>query len=293
MIIRERENREDGKEKRERIGILGVGINQLSYQETMLKIEKLLQNQRRAQIATVNPEFVIEAQRNSEFKEVLNRTELSVADGIGIRAAAKFFFLPRSTHLIIRLFQTLFQGLFLIGPSVLFRSKYLDTIPETIPGSELSQSMAKLAQQQGYSIFLLGAGEGVAEEAARILKKKYPGLKVAGCYPGSPKKEEEEKIVNLINQAQPDILLVAYSAPNQELWIARNLNRFQKPLIAMGVGGTFDFIAGKTKRAPKWMQRLGLEWFYRLLQEPRKRLKRIYTATVVFPWLVWKEKIKG
>jgi N-acetylglucosaminyldiphosphoundecaprenol N-acetyl-beta-D-mannosaminyltransferase len=171
--------------------------------------------------------------------------------------------------------------------------RLLVTIPETVAGSELSRSMVELAEKKGYSIFLLGAAEGVAKKATQVLKESYPNLEIVGHYSGSPRREEERKIVNLINRKRPDILLVAYSAPSQELWIARNLNRFQKSVVAMGVGGTLDFIAGKTKRAPQWVQKSGLEWLYRLLQEPKKRLKRIYTAVVIFPWLIWKEKLRG
>jgi N-acetylglucosaminyldiphosphoundecaprenol N-acetyl-beta-D-mannosaminyltransferase len=118
-------------------------------------------------------------------------------------------------------------------------------------------------------IFLLGAAPGIAEKAGEQLRKRYPHLKIAGTYAGSPHPAEEEEICQRIKNSQAEILLVAYGAPKQELWLSRNLDRL--PLrLAMCVGGSFDFLAGITPRAPKWMQVLGIEWLYRLIQEPRR-----------------------
>lgn len=277
--------------ERERIDILGVKLDRVTKQEALFEIERLLKEGQSAQIVTVNPEFIIQAQENRQFKEALNQAQLSVPDGIGIRAAAKFLTLDRSRYPIIRFFQTLLQGIFLIAPSVIFYPKYLNTLPETITGVDLSYSIAELSAKKRYSIFLLGAKEGIAEETAKKLKRLYPGLKVAGCYAGSPKREEEEKIINMINKSQPRVLLVAYGTPKQELWINRNLKKLTRPTIAIGIGGTFDFISGKVKRAPDWIRKINLEWLYRLVKEPGKRIKRIYLATMVFPWLVWKKKL--
>jgi N-acetylglucosaminyldiphosphoundecaprenol N-acetyl-beta-D-mannosaminyltransferase len=127
--------------------------------------------------------------------------------------------------------------------------------------------LAALVAQRGYRLFLLGAAEGVAAEAARRLRARHPTLAVVGTYAGSPAAEEEEAIVNMVRAVRPDILLVAYGAPWQDKWLARNLQRLGVP-VTMGVGGALDFIAGKARRAPVWMQRLGLEWLHRLIQEP-------------------------
>lgn len=283
-----------------KISILGVKINRITNQQVLDYIKKTIDQEKRAQIATVNPEFVVEAQSNNKFKNTLNNVEISVADGVGILAAAKFNSLPKANNRILRIFQTLGQGFFLVGPAILINRNYLNILPETITGSDLCYKLAKFAQKNNYSLYLLGAMPGVAKLASEKLKRKYPGLKIAGCYAGSPDKKEEEEIVEKINRANPDILLVAYGAPAQDLWINRNLNKIIKPVITMGVGGTFDFIAGyknidnKTpvRRAPKIYRKLGLEWLYRLIQEPRKRSVRIWNAVVVFPWLVWKNSLK-
>jgi N-acetylglucosaminyldiphosphoundecaprenol N-acetyl-beta-D-mannosaminyltransferase len=281
------------------IEILGVKVNQVNKKQTLNFIKKTIKQNRKAQIATVNPEFIVEAQTNQQFKRCLNNLDLSVADGVGIKAAAKYNALSRSKNKIIKFFQSLFQGLFLIGPAVVFNRNWLDTGPEIIPGSNLAYDIADLANKNNFSIYLLGAREGIAKLAGKKLKKLYPELSIAGSYAGSPAKKEENLIIKKIKEVNPDILLVAYGAPAQDLWIKRNLNKFKKPLVAMGVGGTFDFISGykdlekkiRIYRAPKFFQKLGLEWLYRLIQEPNKRIKRIWVATVIFPWLVWKNSI--
>lgn len=279
--------------KEKRITILSVAIDNFSKKQVLFQVKRFLKERRRSQIVTVNPEFIIEAQSNKNFREVLNRADLSICDGIGVKAAAKYLDLPKSKKMIVRFFQTIFQGFCLIGPSVIFNRKYLNTIKELIPGSDISIDLARLAADSGYRIFLLGAQPGIAEKAAHILKKKIPKLKVAGCYAGSPAKEEEKKLVSLINSRSTDILLVAYGSPQQELWIDRNLKKIDRPIVAVGVGGTFDFIAGRIRRAPGIIRRLGLEWLFRLVQEPSRRIGRICRAVIIFPFLVWIDTLKS
>jgi N-acetylglucosaminyldiphosphoundecaprenol N-acetyl-beta-D-mannosaminyltransferase len=161
-------------------------------------------------------------------------------------------------------------------------------LPERVPGSDLVVRLAELSHQQGYRLYFLGARAGVAEQAAAKLKERYPNLNVVDCYAGSPTLEENEVLVQRVLAAQPDILLVAYGAPRQDKWIARNLERLQIP-VCIGVGGSFDFIAGTSKRAPLWVQRLGLEWLHRLLTQPW-RWRRIWNAVPRFSWLVFWSK---
>jgi N-acetylglucosaminyldiphosphoundecaprenol N-acetyl-beta-D-mannosaminyltransferase len=137
-----------------------------------------------------------------------------------------------------------------------------------------------LAAERGYRVFLLGAGPGVAERAATILQARYPGLTIAGCFGGTPQPRHEPAIRQIIAGARPDMLLVAYGHPAQDVWIARNQPYLQVPL-AMGVGGVFDYLAGEVRRAPPWLRRLGLEWAYRLAMQPR-RWRRIIDAVPVF-----------
>ncbi|AKM82776.1 TPA: glycosyltransferase [Candidatus Berkelbacteria bacterium] len=228
--------------------ILGVAISEYSFSEVMQKITGFLQSNNCHLIATVNPEFVVAAQKDEEFKNILNNADLNVPDGFGLKCAA-----------------------------VWKRIK----IGERITGVDLTWEMAKIASEKGYSIYLLGGKKGVAEMTARRLRYLYHNLKIAGTYAGSP---EEEGIIQKINDSKVDILLVAFGAPKQEKFIAQHKNELQCK-VAMGVGGTFDYISGALPRAPKFMRALGLEWLYRLFKQP-SRIGRIYNAVIKFPILV-------
>lgn len=208
------------------------------------------------QLATVNPEFIMAAQGHEEFRRVLNNTALSFADGMGVVWASR----------------------------ILGRA-----LPERIAGVDVVERVAELAARTGLRIFLLGAAPGVAEEAALRLQGRYPKLIISGTFAGSPKIEEDDAICGIVEKARPDILFVAYGAPNQDLWIARNQPRL-KIGVAMGVGGTFDFIVGKSIRAPRILRSLGLEWFHRLVKEPH-RWKRML-ALPRFALAVLSEKFR-
>ncbi len=214
--------------------ILGVRVHDVTIGESLGLMQEMIEGGGAHHVVTVNPEFVMMAQRNAEFRRVLAAASLALPDGIGIVHAAR-----------------------ILGASMRQR----------VTGVDCVNRLAAHAAQRGYSLFLLGAAPGVAQKVGEILEARHPGLRVAGCYAGSPHPDEEGEICSMIEAAKPDILLVAYGAPKQDLWIARTRGRLRVPL-AVGVGGTFDFIAGVSTRAPGWVQRVGLEWFYRLLHEP-------------------------
>lgn len=217
------------------ITILDVPVHPVTMAETLQLAQQFMAEARLHQIATVNPEFVMTAQRDPEFLAVLLAADLCLADGVGLLYASR---------------------------------RYGRTLPERVPGSELVFHLAELAAREGLSLFLLGAAPGVAEEAAVILKERYPGLQIAGTYAGSPALAENEGIVQRINASGADMLYVAYGAPRQDKWIARNRDRLADVRLAMGVGGSLDFITGRSVRAPRWVQQLGLEWLHRLWREP-------------------------
>jgi N-acetylglucosaminyldiphosphoundecaprenol N-acetyl-beta-D-mannosaminyltransferase len=237
--------------------ILNVKVHALTGAQTLALIEQFIASGRPHQLTTVNPEFVVEAQHDEAFRQIINQAALALPDGIGLLKAAHF-----------------------LGTTPL---------PERVAGSDLVVRLAELSHRKGYRIYFLGAKEGVAEKAIAQLKLDYPGLNVAGCYAGSPAPEENEAILRRILLVQPDILLVAYGAPKQDKWIARNLERLQVP-VCIGVGGSFDFLAGMTRRAPLWLQRLGLEWLHRLLTQPW-RWRRIWNAVPYFSWLVLQSRL--
>lgn len=237
--------------------ILGIKVHALTTDLTLALIEEFIASGRPHQLVTVNPEFVIEAQHDAEFQRILNAAALALPDGIGLLMAARF-----------------------LGTT---------SLPERVPGSDLVVRLAELSHQKGYRLYFLGAREGVAEKAAAVLKVHYPNLQVIGCYAGSPGLDENEAIVQRILSVRPDILLVAYGAPRQDKWVARNLDRLSVP-VCMGVGGSFDFIAGVAARAPLWVQRLNLEWLHRLLMQPW-RWRRIWNAVPRFSWLVLRSRL--
>jgi N-acetylglucosaminyldiphosphoundecaprenol N-acetyl-beta-D-mannosaminyltransferase len=216
--------------------ILGIRIHNVTMNETIARLEHMSLNGGRHHLATVNPEFVVLAQRDAAFRNILNNVSLSLPDGIGILLASRILGVP---------------------------------MQERVAGVDVISRFAEVAGKKNLRIFLLGAAPGVAEEAARVLESRNSGLKIAGTYAGSPDPREDETIRRLIRAAKPHVVLVAYGAPKQEYWIARNLPHLDVP-VAIGVGGSFDFIAGIAARAPVWIQSAGLEWLHRLLHQPRR-----------------------
>lgn len=217
------------------ITILNTPVHVVTMDETLQLVQQYMAENKLHQIATTNPEFVMTAQQDEEFRLVLKQCDLCIADGIGLLLASRWMGSP---------------------------------LPERVPGSELVYNLAELAAQEGWRLFLLGAGPGVAEEAAKIFQSKYPELQIAGTYAGSPALAENEVIVRKINDSHADMLFVAYGAPNQDKWIARNRESLPDIKLALGIGGSLDFVVGKSQRAPRWAQDLGLEWLHRLIMEP-------------------------
>lgn len=160
-----------------------------------------------------------------------------------------------------------------------------------VTGTDLMTKLCQRAAQKGYSVFLLGGGEGAAAEAAKRLKGWFDNINIVGTCEADPEEAGASVFRALQTKFPVDFLFVAYGAPKQEKWIAKNIDKIPVK-VAMGVGGAFDFIAGKKKRAPLALRRLGLEWFWRLIQEPR-RLPRILKATIKFPLLVFLHKLKA
>ena len=217
------------------VDILGVRIDDVTMAETVAWIADALRGDELRQICTVNPEFVMKAREDTDFMHLLTTTGLNLPDGIGLVIA-----------------------------SWLKRQR----LRARVPGSELVYHVAELCAREGYRPFLLGAEEGVAAQAAAIFQEKYPALQVAGTYSGSPSMAENEAIVEMVGASGADVLLVAYGAPNQDKWIYRNRHALKTVRVAIGVGGSLDFVMGKSKRAPVWVQKLGLEWLHRLVLEP-------------------------
>ena len=221
--------------------LLGVRVDRVTQKQAIEHIDALVMQHKESpttlpcqQVVTVNTEFVMMAQHDTVFRNIINHAALAVADGIGIVWATQYIGKPT---------------------------------PERVTGTDTLVELAKLCANKGYQLYLLGAAPGIAEEAATRLQEIAPGLQIAGTYAGSPQPAEEDVILERVRAAKADVLCVAYGAPAQEIWIARNLSRLPGA-VAMGVGGAYDFLSGRQLRAPLPMQRLGLEWLYRLYREP-------------------------
>jgi len=229
--------------------ILGIPVSRITYAQWMDVIDSWVQAKDRVHhVCTVNPEMLMIAQQDVNFRNILQRVDLTVPDGVGLLWAARRLGKP---------------------------------VPERVTGSDGVPRIAQEAAKRGWRIFLLGAADGVAEQAANILRAQNPGLHIVGTYAGSPDWREEDRLVEMVNASGADILLVAYGAPEQDKWIARNAPRL-KVSMAMGIGGTLDFVAGIIPRAPLRWQKLGLEWLYRLYLQPW-RIKRMLRL----PRFVW------
>lgn len=274
--------------------ILDVKVNKITTKEVLEKIKSFLLSDQQHYIVTLNPEMVVEARKNNHFKKIINEADIVIPDGIGI----------------------------------LFANKFLNhrTLSEKITGINLIYKICESELIKGKKIYLLGAGEGIAKKTAEVLSKKYSHLNIVGAEEGMwfeipnikyqiPNKSQNskfpakgwsalggkipnsynnkfyklnEELIQRINRTKPDIILVAFGVPKQEEWIYENLKKMPSVRLAIGVGGSFDFISGKVKRAPLIFQKLGLEWLWRLILNPR-RIKRIYNATIKFGWMVLKK----
>ena len=229
-----------------KIFLLGVGINNINIQDTLEFIIKGLgKNEKKYYVVTPNPEILVIANANDNYKKVLNNAKLALPDGVGVMLASKFLSKP---------------------------------LGQRVTGVDLVENLCKEVSKQPITVGFLGAGPHVAELASECLREKYPDLKINFT-------EQEWNFEK--DYPKTDILFVAFGSPKQEIWIAENLNKLPVK-VAIGVGGAFDFISGKTKRAPVIFRKLGLEWLFRLFMQPW-RIKR-QLRLIKFIFLVFKEK---
>lgn len=240
---------------RKTVAILGVPIDDLSQEEVMQRLDEFVASGRFHQVATANTDFLINAQRDPELMTILRTADMVVPDGMPLVVASRW----------------LRSGL-----------------RERVTGADLVPNLAKRAAEKGYRVFLLGGKPEVAKTAAERLAAQNPGLQIVGCVSPPVKhvvEMDHEVLLAEIEAARPDILFVAFGNPKQEKWIHLNRSRLAVP-VCIGIGGTFDFLAGHIRRAPAWMQSSGLEWLYRLLQEPKRLWKRYSTDVVHFSRLI-------
>jgi N-acetylglucosaminyldiphosphoundecaprenol N-acetyl-beta-D-mannosaminyltransferase len=246
-----------GNGSTDRVSVLGCPVDALDMPETVERCLELIDRGRPAQHVVVNAAKLVEFNRNERMAQIIRGCELVNADGQSIVWAAR-----------------------LLGRE----------LPERVAGIDLMHELLAAAAQRGLRVFLLGARPEVLADATRRLVEDNPGLVIAGTHHGWFDDSENDAVVRAIRDARPDMLFVAMSSPRKEYWLSENLPKLDVP-FAMGVGGALDVVAGVSRRAPRWMQRIGLEWLYRLIQEPRRLWRRYLVSNLRFTALVVRERL--
>lgn len=241
-----------------RMKFMNTEIDNLTMQEVLQEVENIIDRKECAYVVTPNVDHIVQLERNEELQAVYKNASLILTDG---------------------------------KPLIWISKMYKTPIKEKISGSDLFPLLCKMAAEKKYTMFFLGAAEGVAQTAANKLVKRFPKLNVVGTYSppfGFEKNAGEmKKIIKMIQKAHPDILIVGLGCPKQELFMYKFCKELNVP-ISFGLGASLDFEAGKVKRAPKWMANHGLEWFYRIIQDPRRMAKRYLVDDLQIARLVFK-----
>jgi N-acetylglucosaminyldiphosphoundecaprenol N-acetyl-beta-D-mannosaminyltransferase len=240
-----------------RVQVLGCTIDALGMTATVMRCEKILESSGFTQQISINAAKVVALRRDDRLRRIAARCELVSVDGQSVVWASKLLGAP---------------------------------VPERVPGIELMFELLALAERRGYRVYVLGARQHVLEVAVTELARRYPRLNLCGWHHGYFGESDDETIAEEIRRASPDILFVAFSSPRKEYWLAEYGARTGAH-FGMGVGGSIDVVAGVTRRAPRWMQRAGLEWFYRFLQEPRRLGPRYAVTNALFLRLLASELV--
>lgn len=236
-------------------------VDRLTTAQAHARISGFFEGDTQAQIITLNPEMCVAARSDEAFAETIRNAAIRVCDGFGIRLLSGF------------------------------------KIPACITGTQVLHWLAQACRKRGSRLLLLGGSGDQAMRAQQQLEQLYPGLKTVAINPGGIEKTGEtwtssDDLIQHIQKTEPEAIAVALGHKKQEQWIADHLDQLPSVRVAVGVGGVFAFLSGDIKRAPRWMQRCGMEWLWRLIQEPT-RLKRIFMAVVVFPILTIFDRIRG
>lgn len=224
------------------VRILGVPVHPLTMNESVAVLEEKLQKKEQAFVVTANAEIIMMCQQDKEYNNIVSeQADLVLPDGAGAVWAGRY-----------------------LG----------NEVPERVAGFDLYNQLLKLSADKGYKVYFFGGAPGVAEAAKNKAEELYPGVQIVGCRNGYFTEAEEEAIIKEINDAAPDMLFVALGAPKQEKWLVKYRNQL-KPRVLMGIGGSFDVLAGKMERAPKWMQEASLEWAFRLYKQPSRFMRML------------------
>lgn len=243
---------------KKRYSILNTYVDALSMEESIERIEEIIQKGIPTQHVVINASKVNLMVQDEKLRDIVNSCPLINADGASIVWAAKKLGIP---------------------------------LKERVTGIDLFLKLVELAPQKQYKIYLFGAKEEVVVKVKQIFEEKYPGINIVGYRNGYFTEEDEPEIVKEMSESGADMMFVAFSSPKKEYWVNKYLNEMKIPFV-MGVGGSFDVVAGVTNRAPVWMQNHGLEWFYRFIQEPGRMWKRYIIGNAQFVIYTYKMKFR-
>ena len=246
---------------REQITILGVPIDNITLEESGEITKRLILESHKTckMIFAPNTEFVMKANKDKEFFDILQQSDLSTPDSVGIMLGAK-----------------------------MQKKKF----KQRIPGQAYFREVLRVAEKEGFTVYLLGGMPGIPEKTKENVLKSFPNLKIVGTHDGYIEGEKEREVIEEINQIQPNIVFVAMGAPKQEKWIYHHRKEL-KVDVATGQGGTFDYEAGRIKRAPKAIQKMGMEWLWRLAREPKRIVRMSVLPVYVVKLIFKKDKTKG
>lgn len=240
----------------ERVTLFGCNIDNVSMEETLERVEDFVRARRPHQHVVVNVDKLVKASRDEDLRRIINARDLVNVDGMPVVWASRLLGKP---------------------------------LKERVAGIDLFEALMRRAADKGWRVFLLGARPDVVREVAATYARRYPALVLAGVRDGYWQgKDAEAGVVRQVRDSRADLLFVAISSPMKERFLGLYQAEMRIP-FAMGVGGSFDVATGRVKRAPAWMQKAGLEWFFRFLQEPRRMFRRYFIDDMAFIWLVIKE----
>jgi N-acetylglucosaminyldiphosphoundecaprenol N-acetyl-beta-D-mannosaminyltransferase len=246
--------------KHHKVDILGTPVSSLTMDELFSDWESVIKSGEKAQVCITPVNSILAARATARVQEIYKHADYVFCDGVPVKWASEF-----------------------LGDPIKERITGLDVLPRIFP----------FAASRNFTLFLLGASPGVAEMLKKVMEVKHPGVKIVGTFVPPFRevfsKEENQQMIDAINAVKPDLLLVSLTAPKQDIWIAENLAKLDTH-VAIGIGGAFEVAAGMIQRAPQWMQKSGLEWLYRFLQEPKRMFRRYFVEAPVFIPLIIQQK---
>ena len=281
------------------MNILGVKVNNITRTELERRLLSSFSGEEKLKVTKINAEFLNRALCDKEYRKLLNSSDLCIVDGRGVLWVARYLLLPITEKKFFRQLQAIWQMVY-SGASIVLYPRFITyPVPEAMPGIEAFSQMMLIASRQNVEVFLFGAPQDILDQTIKNLKKEFPRLRIAGSLNGYDFQNDSSiDPVAMINNTDAKLLIVALGSPKQEQWIKDNMSKLKNVTVAVGEGGTFTRIAKPRQRAPKFINRLGLEWLWRLFfnmseTSTRNRFQRFWRSVPVFIYRSVKWKIKN